>query len=438
MAGLRGLALAVALALAQGLFAVTPASAMEVHSGAEFTLGAGEEVNDDLYVAADRITIDGRIRGALVAVANTITINGPVEGDVIVAGQTISLNGQVRDSVRAAGISISLEPNAQIEHDFLSFGYSLETKPGSVVKRDLFFAGAQATVAGDVGRNVNGIAARVTLLGKVGGQVRIDVWGALGGLLGLRSALTTSASPKGGGRIAPPRTGTVLASLVYPAVGADRQAIVSSRPLPSDQPAGGSDVGATLANLLRRFFVLYPVGLIVVWLFPRWSEELAGQVRSHPWRSLGLGVLAGPAFLVGLLLFIAGVAGLIVGFSILTLGDLSWLTLGLGILGGSILTIGFGVFASYGAPIVVSLMGGELILGRVRLPGVLARILPLAVGLVLFVALTSLPYVGGVINALVTLFGLGALWLWAWSAAQRPSRAPGTQPAPVEMVSPAV
>ena len=76
----KGLALVAVVLLS--LFWLTPTSgAAEFKGGREVIVGPGEVIEDDLYVGADTITIEGTIRGDLIAGGSEIIINGTVEGD---------------------------------------------------------------------------------------------------------------------------------------------------------------------------------------------------------------------------------------------------------------------------------------------------------------------------------------------------------------------
>lgn len=89
-----------------------PALAAEVRGGegeeAIFRLPAGEVVNDDLYVGASEIYIDGIVEGDLVAAGGYIEVNGEVREDVILAGAGIVINGRVGDDARIAGGSVTI------------------------------------------------------------------------------------------------------------------------------------------------------------------------------------------------------------------------------------------------------------------------------------------------------------------------------------------
>jgi cytoskeletal protein CcmA (bactofilin family) len=130
----RGVSILIGLVLLAVLLAVSPVrGAMETRSGQEVTIGLDEVVEDDLYVTANDVVVDGTIEGDLVAFGRSITVNGTVEGDLIAAGQTVEVGGTVEDDARLAGQALLLGGRASVGDDLLAAGYSLENEPDSTI-----------------------------------------------------------------------------------------------------------------------------------------------------------------------------------------------------------------------------------------------------------------------------------------------------------------
>jgi cytoskeletal protein CcmA (bactofilin family) len=163
------------------LLLVPSAWAGETLSGEEVVIGADEVIEDDLYVAANEVIVEGTIGGDLVAVGNSVTVNGTVEGDLIAAGQSVEVAGQVDDDVRIAGQALLLSEGAFIEDDLIAAGYSLENEPESSVGGVLWYAGYQALLAGSVGEDLAAALNSLTLGGEIDGDVNVEVDGEDGG-----------------------------------------------------------------------------------------------------------------------------------------------------------------------------------------------------------------------------------------------------------------
>jgi len=71
----------------------------------------------------------------------------------------------------------------------------------------------------------------------------------------------------------------------------------------------------------------------------------------------------------------------------------------------------FVLLISYGSKLVVAFWGGKWILSKLAPQAAESKIWPLVLGVVLYVLLRAIPVLGWVIGVIVTLLGLGAMWL---------------------------
>jgi hypothetical protein len=425
ISGKRGLIVlaTLGLVLTSVVFAAS-AWTIETRGGENVTIGADEVVEDDLYVGAQTVTVEGTVRGDLVAVGGTVRVNGTVEGDLISAGRTVIVTGRVEDDVRIAGQALVVGEDARVMDDLIAAGFSLETERGSTVGGELLYGGYQALVAGTVGENIRGGMTAFELSGEVDGNVNVEVGGE-------------GAQPPGG-RFAPGPP-AVSIPMVEPGltltdtarVGGDlryesssRGDIVSGAQIGGDvayvqrpaEEAGPAQTGASavLLESVRRFVVLLLIGLLLVWLTPRLVRGVADAVRSQPLLSLGWGVLS--FLIVGVLVLIVLAATILLAivFGLVTLGGLIPAIVSIGLLIDAVLVVAFLISVSYLAPVMVSFLGGRMILGRFQPDRVAGRVLPLVVGVLLYVLLRAIPILGAIVAVVVVLLGLGALSIWAW------------------------
>lgn len=91
-----------------------------VQDDGPYELAANEQLDDDLYVIADEVNIDGTLNGDLFAVANYVHIQGEVTGDVLVVAGGFRLDGAVGDDVRV--LAISSEIAGSVGDDLLLAG----------------------------------------------------------------------------------------------------------------------------------------------------------------------------------------------------------------------------------------------------------------------------------------------------------------------------
>jgi hypothetical protein len=170
---------------------------------------------------------------------------------------------------------------------------------------------------------------------------------------------------------------------------------------------------------LRSFVALLLVGLILIWIAPNWVRRRASAVLDRPLVSLGWGVLGLVAFLVlGIVILLVTVL-LGVILSLLTLGGLVALIVVLGLLAEVALVLAFWVYTNYLAQIVVSFLAGVLLVEAVGPGRGRERVLPLVVGVILYVLLRAIPVLGSLVVLTVVLLGLGALSRWFWTKLRR-------------------
>ena len=430
----KGLAIGVILLLS--LFWQVPVAwAGEFKGGDEVIVGPDEVIGDDLYVGAGTIIIEGTIKGDLIATGGEIVINGIVEEDFWGAAGYITINGEVRGDVRMAGSVLVLGSNARIADDVFAAGYSLQAMAGSAVGGSLYWAGYQALLAGEVEENVNGVMGALDISGVIKGNVAVEVGEPDPDLEQMLPLLKTwmpvPMQPLGfrvteeaeiGGRltyisgsegaIAP--EAEIAGGVVYQ----------TPVPPPVEEEEVEELTPAQLArnwslDQLRRFIALLLVGLILLWVVPGPMREAASALQMRPWSSLGWGIL----ILIFVCITIPSVAFLVIVLDVilglLGFGGLVVSITGLGLLTNTAIIAGLLVAAGYITKVVFSFLVGRMILERIRKSWGAGRFWPLLIGVVLFSIVRAVPYLGWFFGLVVTLLGLGALWLMAWESLRR-------------------
>jgi cytoskeletal protein CcmA (bactofilin family) len=405
------------------LFTFAPtALAFEFREGDTVVIGAGEVVEDDLYVGAGTFTLDGTIKGDLIVFGGTIEINGTVEGDLISAGQTVTVRGTVADDARIAGQVLTLDSEAQVGDDVMAAGFSIEGKKGSSVGGDFIYGGYQALLAGDVAQDLTVGVGGLQLSGSIGGDVKAEVGEATEGpspmffmpgvpaMPSVPMGLNVDEGARIGGKLDYTSAGEwsipagVVAGAITrhePEIEVEEEVVVS--------PA--RRVADWFLRHLRRLITLLLVGLLIVWVVPGWTRRVAGALQAKPLPSLGWGVVSIAVFILALLVILIATIIVAVILGTITLGGLAGTTASTGILIMALLVFFFSIAVTYITKVVVSFLGGRLILARLKPDWAEGRIWPLVVGVVLFIIITAIPILGGLVNLVVVLLGLGALWL---------------------------
>lgn len=418
----------------------TPAYAFDGRTGDNLIIKSGEVVNDDLYLTAGTIEMDGTVNGDLVAFGQLVTVNGTVNGDLLTAAQTVVVNGKVTGGIRMAGSVLFIGANASIGGDVLAAGYSLEVRPGSTIGRDAVVGAGQVLLGGDITRNVLAGTGGLEIGGNVGGNVKAEVGEADQSqpvpptafmpqstipVPIVKAGLTIDPAAKIAGNLQYTQTH----DLSFPGGVVSGQVARLEPPVNQNVPVqetAGQKVEKWALNLVRSLVTLILIGLFLLWLFPAFLKGLSDKLQAKPLPSLGWGVISYAGFFFALLviLFVIILGGLVFGF--LTLGGLSGTVIWVGILLLFALIVGFILATSFVAKVVVGIVLGRWIFTQAHSSLADHKIWSMVLGVaitVIVIALLSFPLIpgllGGLLNFVVILFGLGAVWMWASEALAR-------------------
>ena len=420
----------IGLALLAVLLVTSPGWAVESQSGDQVIIGPDEVVDDDLYAAGNDIVVEGTITGDLVAFGRSVTVNGTVEGDLIGAGQSVEIGGEVDDDVRVAGQAILLREGASVGDDLIAAAYSLQNEPESNVGGTLWYAGYQALLAGTVGEDLAGAANALTLGGEIGGDADVDVDGEEGGaappafvpvpqvpIPTVEPGLTLTDSALIGGNLTYQSS---TEAQIDPGARIEGDVVREERPVEEEEEeAARSPLTETVLDALGSLVALVLVGLLLVWIVPGWIRRRAYTVLDRPLASLGWGLLGLVAFpILGVVVLLVTILLAIV-LGLLTLGGLVALIIVLGLLAEAALVLALWISTGYLAQIVVSFFAGVLLVEAIRPGRGRGRVLPLVVGLILYVVLRASPVLGPLVSLAVVLLGLGAISHWIWTKLRR-------------------
>jgi cytoskeletal protein CcmA (bactofilin family) len=439
------LAAAAMLVILVAAFLAPPASAGETRTGGTVEIKEGETITDDLYVFAETVLVNGTVQGDLISFSTKLVLGptGVIEGDLMGAGQSLEIQGVVNDDARMAGAVLTLGDSAQIGDDLLAAGYSLETNSGSQVGGSLTFAGFQAQLAGSVEEDLVFAGNSLDLQGSVGGNAYIEVGEARQTLPinpftfipnmppvpsvppGLN--ISDDASIAGSLTYQAPKEAEIPAGTV--AGETEFTQIVEPTRVPEGEPEGEPEVRveprpsqpspfAAVTQwgkaLLRNLMSLLIVGLLVAGLYPRLLSGSGDTLKIRPWASLGVGILTGIVFWLVMPVLAMILFGVVVLFGLFSVGGLFIPALLVMLLILLVLVLAFLISGSYFSKLIICQVLGSLILGGLKSPAANHRFAPWLIGLVIFILVSSIPYVGWIANILAVFFGLGAFVLWVF------------------------
>lgn len=413
---------------------VTPALAIGAQTGN--VLVVSTDVNDDFYAIARTFTLNATIHGDLIVAAQTITIEpgGVVEGDLLAAGQDIIIQGEIKGDARIAGGVLIVSSTGKINEDLVAAGYSLQLDPGSqvgtangTVGGNVVFGGSQASLSGNIAKDVDMAGEGLELNGAVAGSMKVYVGQQkaerfpLETLPGLNRAqqiqggLIFGSQAKINGTLdytSPEQVSVPAAVIANEKVTFHQQSFYWQRTHTSRTVTALDRATGWFLTQFRWFLSLLLVGLLLAWVVPELTRKSSEHLQGKPLHSLGWGFISIFALIFGILSLIVIIITLSVLLGILKLTGLLAFIIIIGFIALFVLLLIYVAAAVLVSKVVVSYLGGKLLLGRIKADWAKSRIWPLVLGLVVFVLLTAIPfYIGQFINIVLILLGLGALWM---------------------------
>jgi cytoskeletal protein CcmA (bactofilin family) len=401
-----------ALALAIIAWLAVPQPAQADWSVVGDTVPAGQVIDNDVLAQGTDVVIDGTINGDLLAVGSNVTVNGSVSGSLVTLARTVTVNGQVGGSVYVISRALTLGSAANVVHNAHYLGLLLDSQPGSQVGRDLVVASVRGRVSSQIGRGLKAAILLLTFNGQIGAGVEAPGEGA---------TLPDRFEP-GGTLLFVGSSAGRYQGVAAPALGI--------RSLQQEQEPVAAGVPEGLLRRLGDLVALLLVGGLAFWLRPGLIQRPAERLLRQPLPSGGYGLLvlvfAVTALIVAILL---AVLLFFIGMWLggVALWELAFLLWGIGYPALILALSLFVLTVLYGTKVIVADLVGTLILKRLAPKSLdTARgILPLLLGLVLYVLVRSIPFLGLAVEVVVTVFGLGALWLTL-------RHAPSPAPVPAE------
>ncbi len=337
---------------------VHPGQALDVRGdSASVIVASGETIDDSVIFLGESITINGTVTGDLIAVGSKVTIRGSVQGSVFSCAQRVEVAGRVGGNLFGFAQSVTVGDGGEVAGNGL-VGAQDVLIAGAVL-RDLTVGANSLEIDGALGRNLLFGGSVLTVLAPA----RID--GSLKAHLGNKDNF----------RIDPG------ASIMG----------ATTLEVPEPEPSRFATTGFYVKGLIRLAAAMV-AGLVLFWLFPP-----ARQVRLGDGRALlaagALGFVAAVATPV-----VAVIAGItLIGLPVALASLAAWLV------------------GLYLGKIVVARYTGQLMLASFSIKAA-STLGQLVVGLAAVIIATSLPYVGGLVNILLTLLGFGALLATAYKS----------------------
>ncbi len=333
------------------------------------TVGPNETINDTLLATGDEVRIEGTINGDLITFARRVDIRGTIKGNLMTWAQRITVSGTIEGNI--CGGAQSMDINGQVLHNVYTWTQFLNLPPQARIGGELIAGGADTSLEGKIERDATVFSGVLEVGGDVGRDLTFR-----GGELNL----------------SPPAhiQGNVNAYVQNP----------NKVHVASGVVIGGKTETHVVRHkskfLQGKFYfwraVLFVGAMIIGWLamvlVPGFFRHTLANIRSG-WRSFGL------------------------GFAVLIATPIAVIILAITLIGIPLALI---TAALYIAGLYLSKIFVGAVLGWALLPdadsSMPLRLLGLAIGLIILLVVTNLPYaIGAVATFLMLCFGLGG---FAW------------------------
>jgi cytoskeletal protein CcmA (bactofilin family) len=372
------MSLSLALAAASTL-APSRSDALELRRNqGPITIAAGETIDDSLVLLGGSIEIDGTVNGDLIAIGASVIVRGNVTGDLIACAESVTVEGSIGGNTFGFARNVAIVGGARVQRNLYGFGRDVTVATDGGIDGNALMFGSTNAMRGRVGVDLMSFAADHEISGTVtrnatafGNTVRLLASARIGGDLVARLGDEENLQVAPGAMVG----------------GATDVRIDERRP-PENQYQSASYYFGQVVRLASAFVV----GLLLLWMFPG-LRTVSLPSGGAALRDAGIGLLV----LIGLPIACVIALVTIVGIPIGVLGVMLWLV------------------GLYLAKIVLAVFIGRLLFaarGGVE-PHHAALLLA---GLVLVLIVVNLPGIGGFMNFVLTILGLGMLVTWLLQA----------------------
>lgn len=330
------------------------------------TIAKNEVVNDDLFIGAQSVEIDGVVNGDVFIGAQAVKITGTINGNLHVGGNTLDLSGSVKGNVYAGAQTVLLS-GSNIGGSLLVGAATVNLDKDSVIGGSVLAGAGSLSIDSQVKRSVYAGTGNLT----IGSDAKIgkDLYYAAGNGNG-QTSISEGAKIVGNTYKSEPNISTKSASLE-----------TAKKELPAVLNA--FKFGSSIISLLGALIV----GFLYFKFFNKDFVESSKLVTESFWKSLGVGFLVFIAFIPGLIILLVTIIGIpIAGLAFLML-LIYW----------------------YLAKIVVGSSLGTWIAKKFSWKTSVYGAFVL--GLLAIYILKFIPVIGGISGLVVTWAGLGALTL---------------------------
>lgn len=342
-------------------FSSVSAKVINVKEGSVL-ISAGEVLNDDLFVSAEKVVVEGTVNGDVFTLSKEVRIEGIIKGNLHAAASRVSIEGEVDGNIYIGSQNLIIE-SSKIGGSVISAGESVSIDSETSIGGSVISAARSININSLVERNV--VAASENLTIGSGANIGKDLSYAL--INSENEAIVSEKAVIGGG--------------IYRA---DTTPMQTKMEKTRDNASVVFTKTKTVGALLSFLGALI-IGLISLKLFKSFITNASVTIRSSFWKSLGVGILVTIGVLPGVLILIVTFVGIpLLGIIILLL-----------------------LLYGYMAKIVFADAAGVVLKEKTELKT--GEFITFVLGLAFIYLVKLIPVLGGIFGMIVFWVGLGAI-----------------------------
>jgi cytoskeletal protein CcmA (bactofilin family) len=359
------------LILAAFIILPTTAFALTGHNGELVILEKDEVINGNYYAAGTTIEINGTVNGDIFVAGNNIVIDSEnINGDIFaVAGSSITVKGKINGSLRL--ISENIDLMADVSGNAMVVGQSFRLDSDNKLDGHLTFWGQIVNVAGEVGR-LEGAFESLRLSGAVNNDVDVYLFSDKS-----KENLNISDDASIGGTLYYKSLKELEINSNAAIGGVSFNEIIKEHKVDFDK--------GDLFGWVIKFFGMLVVGMIALHLFPKFVSNSYHLVYKRPVKTFFKGLL---------LLIITPLASILIAITVIGIPV-------------ALIAMALWAITLYLAGVMGAWLIGKFIKNKLFAKTKWHKLFILALGILIFILLGKIPFIGFLILMVVYLLAWG-------------------------------
>jgi len=248
-----------------------------------------EVINDDLFIGAQTVIIDGTVNGDVFIGAQTVKITGIINGSLHVGANTLDLGGVVKGNIYGGAQNV-LVSGSKIGGSLLIGAATVNIDEDSSIGGSILTGAGALSIDSQVKRSVYAGTGSLT----IGSDAKIG-----------KDLYYASSNNQGQANIS---SSAKIAGSTYKSEINTAQSSASAEAVKKQIPAIFN--GVKLAGTIVSFMGALIIGFLYLKLFSKHFTRTASLVSSSFWKSMGVGFLITIAFVPGLIILLITVVGI--------------------------------------------------------------------------------------------------------------------------------